>query len=110
MTTMRPYRDTVVVRLDDLARDRRTAGGLVVPDGVLTSRRIAAVTGTVVSTGPGRTVDRCPVHAGHWVDTGVAPGDRVVVDSIDVGQRVYDEDGAELRAIRADEILAVLDP
>lgn len=102
--------DNVLISLDHL--DERRGAERVLPSGLIVPRAagprpIDAVVGTVLAVGPGRHVDRCPVHAGHHVPVSVRVGDRVLADSATCGQPVQ-VDGRECRIVREDELHAVL--
>ena len=125
----RPVADNVLVRLDVIATEL-TASGLVWKPGV-ESTPIETRMATVLAVGPGcpipsrlvpsrrtQPVDASPTIGTGWYTMETAPGDRVMLESRDAGDRVTVETLLGLgldperhyRIVRECEIAAVLEP
>lgn len=103
-TIPRMYADNILVKLDlHEPVERRTAAGIIIPDAERAESAIAAVYATVVAVGPGHREDPGSVD----VCGELAPGDRVVVESKNHGDRWYDAEKREHRIIRAKDVMGV---
>ena len=93
---LRPLHDRVIVRR--LEEERKTAGGIVIPD----SAAEKPVRGEVVAVGNGKSLDNGEVRA-----LEVKVGDKVLYGKYS-GTEVK-VDGQELLVMREDDIMAVLE-
>lgn len=113
---IRPHAENVLVLFDHHdpsspahPSNRRTAGGLVVPESVAAAEPVETVTATVVAAGPGHFD-----AYGRWIpmDPGLRPGARVIIEgttaAIHSGQAVH-VDGVEHRMVREKDIGAVIE-
>jgi chaperonin GroES len=92
---IRPLHDRVILRR--LEEERRSAGGIVIPDTAAEKPQ----TGEVVAVGPGKTDDN-----GKIVAMGVKIGDKVLFGKYS-GQE-FKMDGQELLHMREDDIIGIV--
>jgi chaperonin GroES len=97
MAEIRPLHDRVIVRRID-TNEVKTSGGLFIPD----SAKEKPQEGEVVAVGKGKLLDN-----GTRVETDVKAGDRVLFGKYS-GTEVK-LDGEELRIMREDEILGIIE-
>ena len=95
-TNIRPLRDRVVVRR--LEEERKTAGGIVIPD----TATEKPMMGVVVALGPGRTLDNGQVQ-----EPNVRVNDKVLFGKY-AGTEV-ELNSETLIVMREDDIMAVID-
>jgi chaperonin GroES len=95
-TNIRPLRDRVVVRR--LEEERKTAGGIVIPD----TATEKPMMGVVVALGPGRTLDNGQVQ-----EPNVRVNDKVLFGKY-AGTEV-ELNGETLIVMREDDIMAVIE-
>ena len=92
---IRPLHDRVILRR--LEEERKSAGGIVIPDTAAEKPQ----TGEVVAVGPGKTDDN-----GKTIAMGVKIGDKVLFGKYS-GQE-FKMDGQELLHMREDDIIGVV--
>jgi chaperonin GroES len=92
---IRPLHDRVILRR--LEEERKSAGGIVIPDTAAEKPQ----TGEVVAVGPGKTDDN-----GKLIAMGVKPGDKVLFGKYS-GQE-FKMDGQELLHMREDDIIGIV--
>jgi chaperonin GroES len=92
---IRPLHDRVILKR--LEEERRTAGGIVIPDTAAEKPQ----TGEVVAVGPGKSDDN-----GKIVAMGVKVGDKVLFGKYS-GQE-FKMDGQDLLHMREDDIIGVV--
>jgi chaperonin GroES len=92
---IRPLHDRVILKR--LEEERRTAGGIVIPDTAAEKPQ----TGEVVAVGPGKTDD-----SGKLVAMGVKVGDKVLFGKYS-GQE-FKMDGQDLLHMREDDIIGIV--
>lgn len=95
---IRPLQNRVCVRPDK--REEKTPGGIIIPE--TADERRAALTGTVVSAGPGKLLD-----SGQRVEPSVKSGDRVLFSKYS-GTEIELE-GERFRIVSEDDILGAVD-
>ena len=93
---IRPLHDRVIVKR--LEEERKTAGGIVIPD----TAAEKPSQGEVVYCGPGKTDD-----SGKLIPMGVKPGNKVLFGKYS-GQTVK-VDGDELLVMREEDLFAVVE-
>lgn len=119
----RPYADNILVLPDwlrDRHRERRSAGGIVMPTRSGEPRDYDAVLATVIAAGPGAFDDEIrhddgipggkPKRLGSrkFVPCQVKAGDRVLVQCAVMGEP-WIVDGMEHRVIRANNVVGVVE-
>jgi chaperonin GroES len=92
---IRPLHDRVILRR--LEEERKSAGGIVIPDTAAEKPQ----TGEVVAVGPGKTDDH-----GKLIAMGVKIGDKVLFGKYS-GQE-FKMDGQELLHMREDDIIGIV--
>jgi chaperonin GroES len=92
---IRPLHDRVILKR--LEEERRTAGGIVIPDTAAEKPQ----TGEVVAVGPGKTDE-----GGKLIAMGVKVGDRVLFGKYS-GQE-FKMDGQDLLHMREDDIIGIV--
>ncbi len=95
MMNIRPLHDRVILRR--LEEERKSAGGIVIPDTAAEKPQ----TGEVVAVGPGKTDDN-----GKTIAMGVKVGDKVLFGKYS-GQE-FKMDGQELLHMREDDIIGIV--
>ncbi len=95
MMNIRPLHDRVILRR--LEEERKTAGGIVIPDTAAEKPQ----TGEVVAVGPGKTDDN-----GKVIAMGVKIGDKVLFGKYS-GQE-FKIDGQDLLHMREDDIIGIV--
>ena len=93
---LRPLHDRVILKR--VEEERKTAGGIVIPDTAAEKPQ----TGEVVAVGPGKTDDH-----GKLVPMGVKPGDKVLFGKYS-GQE-FKMDGQDLLHMREDDVIGIVD-
>lgn len=114
MKGFRPYRDNVLVLLDvhnpdhpDHPRNRKTAGGIYIPETSAPTDGFGSVWGTVIASGPGNFAEWDPRV---FIPNEVKPGDRVCITGerhnkrADLVGDVFFVDGVEHRIVRAHDL------
>jgi co-chaperonin GroES (HSP10) len=109
--SVKPWAENVLVLFDshnperpEHPSNRRTPGGLHVPEQVTTTA-IEGVTATVIDAGPGHWAE---YDARVWLPNEVRAGMRVIVDTKHAGD-VVRIGGIEHRMVREKDVLAVIE-
>jgi chaperonin GroES len=92
---LRPLHDRVIVKC--LEEERKTAGGIVIPDTAAEKPSM----GEVVAVGPGKTDDR-----GKPIPIGLKTGDKILFGKYS-GQE-FKLDGADYLHMREDDIIGIV--
>jgi chaperonin GroES len=92
---LRPLHDRVIVKR--LEEERKTAGGIVIPDTATEKPSM----GEVIAVGPGKTDDNGKLQA-----PGVKAGDKILFGKYS-GQE-FKMDGADLLHMREDDIIGIV--
>src|SRR3989344_8197056 len=93
---IRPLADRIIIREDTSSKEKKTAGGIIIP--VTVNEDKGGKRGEVVAVGPGR------IDEGKIVPPGVKVGDTVLFQW---GDKVKIDDG-EYYIVRESEILAII--
>ncbi len=106
---VRPRNDNVVIKLEALPEFSKS--GLVAMPRSDFTREIDGRAAVVVAVGDGQSYkancDKCG-RPRYPFGMGVKPGDRVIVDNKNCGERVF-MNGEEMRIVREAELLAVVE-